>query len=143
MKAILIRTLVVRQRVASGVFSFPEDAEGLKSIAAPFKILLFTSSPVLTSQDDHVRLQATDHHNMDNEPLLLIAALSWGFLTNGNPAPYAVQLLYSLVAARFIHNVSLLTKSQPLRFLAFAPPFFGTLFIGVQALIAATTTDTK
>lgn len=103
------------------------------------KLTLLSSQPFLTTQEDFNRLQAVDRNNIDNEPVLLIAALSWGYLTNGNPAAYAVKLLYGLVATRFVHNIALVAKSEPLRTLSYLPAFFGTLIIGIQALGTAHT----
>lgn len=137
LKAAIVRLLVVRQRIAADNWVWPEDPSGLTSVAPLFRLMLFTSSPVLTSKELFERFQATDRNNMDNEPIFLIAALAWGYLTNGNPASYAVKLLYSIVASRFVHNFGLISKTQPLRALAFCPPFFGTVFITIQTLIAA------
>ena len=42
------------------------------------------------------------YSNSDNEPFLLFAAAAWGYLTGGNPAAYASQLLYAAVASRYV-----------------------------------------
>lgn len=104
-----------------------------------FRLVFVSSQPFLTSKDAYDRLQGIDRNNMDNEPLLLGALLAWGYLTNGNPAPYAVQLVFGFVATRYIHNFALIAKSEPLRTFAYLPAFIGTLVIGFMALSTANT----
>jgi uncharacterized MAPEG superfamily protein len=115
-------------------FTWPED-KALSILLPILRPLLFNAVPGFQTPDALDRLRATDTNNVDNEPLFLIAALTWGFVNSGNPGSYATTLLYVCVACRYIHNFCLLAKPRIIRSLIFLPPLFATLFMASSVLL--------
>ena len=70
-----------------------------------------------------------DENNSANEFWLLLSAATWGFVNNGNPGAQAINVLYSLVVSRSLHNFFWITKLEPHRTFAYLPGFFGTLYL--------------
>ena len=132
----MVKLLVIRNRVGTETFGYPEDASGLKYFLPLFKTLFFTNVKVLQADGDLDRLNAVDHNNSTNEPILLLSAFAWGYLAHGNPASYAVTLLYGCVAARFAHTLMFITQSSPFRTFAYVPALAGNIFMSVLALLS-------
>lgn len=81
------------------------------------------------------RANAVEINNIQNESYFLLALASWSYFTT--PPAYAIPLVYGFVAARVVHNVAFLGKSEPFRTLAFIPGLAATIFVSTQALIAS------
>lgn len=97
---------MIRSRINPRAFDNAEDANGLRPMTPLLELLMITGVNVYETKDHVERLRRIEHNNAENEPSLILVAFAWGYLTNGNPAPYAVNLLWACVIGRVIHNIA-------------------------------------
>lgn len=132
----MVKSLTIRARLASSTFSWPEDLPNLRFLLPVLKLAMLADVPGLNRADDVVRLNGVDRNNAEHEPLLLIAAGAWGYLTAGNPGPLGLTVLYTVLVSRCLHNAFMTFRLEPWRTFAYLPTLGAFGFISVQALFA-------